>query len=133
MMFCPRIVSSYDSTDYVLCTHRTGFMIPRMMFSAHITSYYDSTDDVLSLLPTGLTIQEMITTRTMHQGYDSRKEFMCSLGVRVMIPQIILCVHIALQPMIQRSFYVTKSWHSNDLLPFKYDYASSHKSPYMIH
>ena len=83
-------------------------MIPRMMFSAHITWYYDSTDDVLGSFPTGLTIQDMITTRTMHQGYDSRKEFICSLGIRVMIPHMILCVHIALQPMIQRSFYVTK-------------------------
>ena len=41
----------------------------------------------------------------MHQGYDSREEFICSLGIRVMIPQMILCVLIALQPMIQRSFY----------------------------
>ena len=83
-------------------------MIPRIMFSVRITSYYDSTADVLGSLPTGLTIQEMITTRTMYQGYDSRKEFICSLGIRVMIPQMILSVHIALQPMIQRSFYVTK-------------------------
>ena len=109
MMFCSHIASSYDSTDDVMCTHRTGFMIPRMMFSAHITSYYDSTDDVLGSLPTGLMIHQMITTRTMHQGYDSRKEFISSLGIRVnMIPPKILCVHTALQPMIQRSFYVTK-------------------------
>ena len=109
MMFCSHIASSYDSTDDDnMCTHRTGFMIPRMMFSAHITSYYDSTDDVLGSLPTGLMIHQMITTRTMHQGYDSRKEFISSLGIRVMIPPKILCVHTALQPMIQRSFYVTK-------------------------
>ena len=109
MIFCSHIASSYDSTDDVMCTHRTGFMIPRMMFSAHITSYYDSTDDVLVSLPTGLMIPQMITTRTIiHQGYDSRKEFICSLGIRVMIPPKILCVHTALQPMIQRSFYVTK-------------------------
>ena len=138
IMFCALFNSSYDSADDVLCshgivvwfywwcsvhtshgrmilapddvlcTHRTGFMIPQMMFSVHITSYFDSTDDVLGSLPAGLTIQEMITTRTIHEGYDSRKEFICSLGIRVMIPQMILCVHIALQPMIQRSFYVTK-------------------------
>ena len=146
-MFCAHFVSSYDSSDDVMCTHRIVVwfywwcsvdtlhrrMILLLMFCAHIASRCDSTDDVLfthrivvwfywrcsvhvshwlydstddvqcihyivlwfywwcsGLTPTGLTIQQMITTRTMYQGYDSRKEFICSLGIRVMIPQMIL-------------------------------------------
>ena len=137
MMFCAHIASWYDSTDDVLCTHRIAvwFYWPCSVHASHWL--YDSTDDVQCTHHivlwfyrwcSGLTSNRPYDSRYDNNSYnasryDSRKEFICSLGIRVMIPQMILCVHIALQRMIQRwSFYVTKWQHSNDLLLFKYDY-----------
>ena len=146
MMFCVHIASSYDSTDDVFCTHRIVVwfywwcsvhtshrrMIPLTMFCTCIAlslwfhrwcSVYTSHR---------IMIQQMITTRAMHRGYDSRNEFICTLDMRVMIPQMIPCVHVALQIWFSDHFMnpnnsiVMICYYSNTTI------ASSHESPYMI-
>ena len=146
MMFCAHIASSYDSTDDVLCTHHIVVWFHWRCSVRASHCLYDSTDDVLCTHHIALwfywwcsvytshriMIQQMITTRTMHRGYDSRNEFICTLDMRVMIPQMIPCVHVALQIWFSDHFMnpnnsiVMICYYSNTTI------ASSHESPYMI-
>ena len=97
----------YDSTDDVQCTHHIVLWFYRWCSGLTSNRPYDSTDDNNSYNVSRLWFQKRVHMFTRHKSYDSSDDPVCTHRT---------------QPMIQRSFYVTKKQHSNDLLPFKYDY-----------
>ena len=131
-MFIAYIASPCDSYYDVICTHYISLWFQKRCY-VHTTHYsYDSKDDVIIVHTShqGYDLSWFLFS-TWHHGYGSRNDLMCTHNIRVMIPYMISCVHIAPCLWLRDDFI---SQH-NSIVMICYDLnrtiESSHESSYI--